>query len=193
MNIIYYDEIDSTNEEAKRLLREGKAGPGAVIVARRQSAGKGRGGKSFFSPGGSSVYESFVLKPTENPAEQRITVFAAIAVCHAIEKTTSYKTIIKGINDVLVDGRKVCGILAENIKEGTVLGIGVNVNLCENDFPDEIKEIAGSLQLDEETRTAFIKTLTEEVFRCMAIADKPDTEVAAALLEEYKARAIYNS
>jgi len=192
VNIIYYDEIDSTNDEAKRLLREGKAGPGAVIVARRQTAGKGRGGKSFFSPGGGSVYASFVLKPTENPAEQRITVFAAVAVCHAIEKTTLYKTAIKGINDVLVDGRKVCGILAENIKEGVVLGIGVNVNLCESVFPDDIKEIAGSLQLDEETRTVFIKALTEEVFRCMAIADKPDTEVAAALMDEYNARAINN-
>jgi len=74
-----------------------------------------------------------------------------------------------------------------------VLGIGVNVNLCESDFPDEIKEIAGSLQLDEETRTAFIKALTEEVFRCMAIAENPDTEVAAALMDEYKARAINNS
>ena len=193
MNIIYYDEAASTNDEAKRLMREGKAGPGDIIEARRQSAGRGRGGSSFFSPGGGSVYVSYILKPTENPAEQRVTVFAAVAVCHTIEKTTSYKPAIKGINDVLVGGRKVCGILAESIKQGVVLGIGVNINLNENDFPDEIKEIAGSLQLDEETRALFKKALTEEVFRCMDIADKPDTDVAAALMDEYKARCVHSS
>ena len=187
-NLLYYDEIDSTNAEAKRLLRGGKDELyGTVITARRQTAGRGRLGRSFASPGGDSVYASFILKPPENPAEQLITSLAAVAVCLAIEKTTSYKPGIKWINDILVDGKKICGILAESVPGAVVLGIGVNVNLSEDDLPEELHDIAGSLKMDIETRTLFFDTLTEEVFRCMAIAD---TEKTTSLMDEYRERSV---
>ena len=187
-----YDEIDSTNNEAKRLLRKrGGDGSfcvsdlyGSIITARRQSAGRGRLGRSFASPGGDSVYASFILEPPENPAEQRITSLAAVAVCLAIEKTTSIKPGIKWINDILVDGKKICGILAEAVPGAVVLGIGININLDTEKLPDELHETAGSLKMDQETRALFFIALKEEVFHCMAVAGNPD------LMDDYRARSV---
>ena len=186
-NILSYDEIDSTNAEAKRLLRGEYSGDelyGVIVTARKQTAGRGRLGRSFASPGGDSVYASFILKPPEHPAEQRITAFAAVAVCLAIEKTTSYKPGIKWINDILVDGKKICGILAESVQGAVVLGIGININLEEDDLPVELRDAAGSLQIDKDTRERFFKTLIEEVFCYMTVAEKPD------LMDEYRTRSV---
>jgi len=187
--LYYHDELDSTNDESKRLLRGEHSGDGsfcvdnlhgAIITARRQTAGRGRLGRSFASPGGDSIYASYILKPPENPTEQRITAFAAVAVCLAIEKTTSYKPGIKWINDILIEDKKVCGILAESVPSAVVLGIGININLSESDLPDG----AGSLIMSEEERSRFFDALTEEVFRCIAFSDSP------ALMDEYRARSI---
>jgi len=187
-SIYHYDEIDSTNDEAKRRLRAGEELIGAVITAGKQSAGRGRLGKSFASPGGDSIYASFVLSLPENLAEQQITPLAAVAVCFALEKTTSYKPGIRGVNDILIDNKKVCGILAESVPGAVVLGIGVNINLREGDFPEELREEAGSLGMDKEIRTRFFDELVEEVFRCMDVAAKPDSAGAAMLMGEYRAR-----
>ena len=154
-----------------------------VVTARRQTAGRGRGGSVFISPGGDSIYVSFILKLPENPATQRITAFAALAVCLALEKTTLYRPDIKWINDVLVDGRKVCGILAEAGAHAVVLGIGVNINIDKKDLPDELLETAGVLCMGEKTRAKFFDALVEEVFRCTAISG--DT-----FMDEYRARSI---
>ena len=175
-NIFSYDELDSTSEEAKRMVRSALAHQtlaltglyGSVVTARRQTAGRGRRGRSFSSPGSGSLYASFILEPPVNPAEQRITALAAVAVCKAIENTTIYKPAIKWINDILVDGKKVCGILAEAIPGAVILGIGVNINLCDADFPEELAGIAGSLQMDDLTREHFFEELTAEVFLCTA-------------------------
>ena len=195
--ILEYDEVDSTNDEAKRLIRaiasstselSGQKDPsllsssalsgqkepsllssssselyGTIVLARRQSAGKGRRGKTFFSPGGDSIYASFILKPPENLAEQSITTLAGEAVCEAIEKCTSYQPEIKGVNDIFAGGRKVCGILTEGVPNAVILGIGVNINLEENDFPEELRDIAGSLHLTQEERGRFFSTLAESV------------------------------
>ena len=195
IRFIEYDEVDSTNEAAKRLVRDnvaasgsehgaairesggaGQKGPtpsmselyGTVIVAKRQTAGKGRRGKSFVSPGGGSIYMSLILPPLENPAEQHITILAGVAVCEAIEKSTAYKPGIKGINDIIVEGRKVCGILAEGIPDAVILGIGVNINLEEKDFPEELRETAGALRLGKDERDRFFDALVETVFRYTA-------------------------
>jgi len=188
--ILYFDEIDSTNDEAKRRLRAGEDLLGSVIAADRQTAGRGRLGKSFASPGGDSIYASFVLKLPESLAEQKITIFAAVAVCYAIEKTTSYRPAIKGVNDILAEGKKVCGILAESVPGAVVLGIGVNINLREDDLPDELREIAGSLNMDKVTRAHFFEELIGEVFRCMSAAEKAASAEAALLMDEYRARSV---
>ena len=168
IRIIEYDEIDSTQEEAKRLVRGGGSLYGTVITAKRQTAGKGRRGKSFFSRGEDCIYASFILPPSiltdpGDPSVDFITKTAGAVVCAAIEKSTLYKPYIKGVNDVFIDGRKVCGILAEGIPEAVILGIGVNINLEEEDFPEELREIAGSLYLSEEGRAQFFSDLVEMV------------------------------
>jgi len=194
-SLLCYDELDSTNDEAKRLLQAARQGGGtglygAVITAVRQSAGRGRNGKPFASPGGDSVYASFILRPPEDPAEQRITAFAAVAVCLAIEKATSYKPGIKWINDIYLEGKKICGILAESVPGAVILGVGININLDKKDLPDELKKSAGSLKLSAEERALLFESLREEVFRCMAIAERPDTDEASALMDEYRARSV---
>ena len=189
-SIYHYDEIDSTNSEAKRRLRAGEELIGAVITSKKQTAGRGRLGKSFASPGGDSVYASFILELPESLAEQRITIYAAVAVCFVIEKATSYKPGIRGVNDILIENKKICGILAESVPGAVVLGIGVNINLGADDFPEELRETAGSLKMDKETRARFFEELIEETFRLMEIAERPDSAEAAALMYEYRARLV---
>jgi BirA family biotin operon repressor/biotin-[acetyl-CoA-carboxylase] ligase len=171
--LIEYEELDSTNDEAKRLVRAGTSELyGTVITARRQTAGRGRKGRGFLSPGSGgtqpgSIYASFILEPPENLAEQFITALAAVAVCEAIEETTSYEPGIKWINDVLVDGKKICGILAESIPGAVILGIGVNINLKIDDLPQELTDTVGSLKMDEKERQCFFNALVGNVFRCV--------------------------
>lgn len=177
IKILEYDQLDSTNDEAKRLVRAAKNnGPaeqnrgdivkklyGSVITARRQNAGRGRMGKSFFSPGGDCIYASFILPLPERPAEQLITAAAAVAVCEALENTTAYKPGIKWVNDIIVGGKKVCGILAETIPEAVILGIGVNINIEDGGLPKELQGIAGSLRMSEKEKDDFFSALAEKV------------------------------
>ena len=191
--MIEYDELDSTSNEAKRLVREGNAAElyGTVIVAHHQTAGRGRMGKSFASPKGDSVYSTFILPPPDNPAEQLTTALAAVAVCEAIENTTSYNPGIKWVNDVFVDGKKVCGILAESIQDvsanqgAVVLGIGVNINLNEDDLPDDLRNIAGSLIMNEVEKEAFFKALVEKIFSYVSSQEKD-----MAFVDAYRKRSI---
>jgi BirA family biotin operon repressor/biotin-[acetyl-CoA-carboxylase] ligase len=197
VRILEYGVLDSTNDEAKRLVRsmdcfaaaathndEKSKLYGTVITAKRQTAGRGRLGKTFFSPEGDSIYASFILPPPDNPAEQLITALAAVAVCEAIEKTTTAEPLIKWVNDILVDGKKVCGILAETIPEAVVLGIGININIGEDCLPEDIHDIAGSLWMDETERACFEKALIESVLRC-ALAQ---CDEATSLMNIYRTR-----
>ena len=125
--------VDSTNAEARRRALEG-APEGTVIVAEEQWAGRGRPGKRFFSPAGSGVYLSVVLKPRISADQgQLITCAAAVAGARAIERMTGQDALIKWVNDIYMDGRKVAGILTEGVVdmesgrfEHAVMGIGVN-------------------------------------------------------------------
>jgi len=167
--IYRYESLDSTNEEAKRMVAaaDGGAPFGAVVIARRQTAGKGRRGRAFFSPEGDSLYASFVLPPGSH---EFATVAAAVAVCRAIEAVRpGAGPRVKWVNDVLVDGRKVCGILAEGVGgadglAAVVLGIGVNIGLREADFPPELRGVAGALDFSPAERDAFEDALIREVF-----------------------------
>jgi len=127
-NLIHYPAIDSTNDEARRLIKEGK-GEGTVVVAEYQSQGRGKPGRSWVSsPGG--VYLSVILQPFKNPQELvPITLLAARAVVKTIEKVAALKAEIKLPNDVLLSGKKICGILTERVASGQVIiGMGVNLN-----------------------------------------------------------------
>lgn len=124
-----------------------------TVVAGSQTAGRGRLGRSFWSPDGTGLYMSVFLRPNLPAAETTfITTAAAVAVCRAIEELAGIKAGIKWVNDIFVNGKKVCGILTEaslDMESGTVghavLGIGINVTEPEGGFPEELKEIAGAV------------------------------------------------
>lgn len=146
-----YESIDSTNEEIKRLAELG-AVEGTVAIANEQTAGKGRQGRSFYSPKNTGIYMSLLLRPEGRPTDALfITTAAAVAVASAIRKVTGEPAGIKWVNDVYIDGKKICGILAEaalDEKVGikyVVLGIGINVATKDSDFPEEIGGVASSI------------------------------------------------
>ena len=149
--IEYFEEIDSTNLEAKR-NQEQVDGHGMVFLAEQQSLGRGRMGRAWVSPKGTGIWMSLLLKP-EFPTSQasQITLLAALAVADAIKKVTGLEGKIKWPNDIVVNQKKVCGILTEmgviqDRIQYLVVGIGINVNT--EHFPNEISDIATSLKLE---------------------------------------------
>lgn len=148
-NIHVLDVIDSTNIYAKQLALQ-KAPHGTIVLAHRQTGGKGRLGRSFFSPK-EGIYLSIVIKPDFDISKSvLVTSAAAAAVAEAIEKVCSRDAGIKWVNDVYVDNKKVCGILCEGINdfetgqiESIVIGIGINTSL--NGFPKDLLDIAGAV------------------------------------------------
>ena len=140
-----FDSIDSTNTLAKQWAREG-APHGAAVLADRQTAGRGRLGRSFFSPEG-GLYMSLIVDSAGIPPGQ-LTTLAAVAVLRAVAQTTGQMLQIKWVNDLLLDGRKVCGILTEGIVQGNTLArsvIGIGLNTGPMRFPEELQDIAGTL------------------------------------------------
>lgn len=148
--ILYGKEMDSTNTQAKR-LGEHDAANGTVVIAERQTAGKGRRGKSWISPAG-NCYFSILLRPdVVVDRASIITLVSAMALAKAIKQVTSLDTMIKWPNDVIANGKKLCGILTESSTDleyinYVVVGIGVNAN--QTDFPEEIKDMASSICLE---------------------------------------------
>lgn len=147
----YYDTIDSTNIRARRLAEEG-ARSGTLVVADCQMAGRGRRGKEWVSPSGKNVFMSLILRPDILPGSaSMLTLVAALAVHDGIKRETGLETSIKWPNDIVSNGRKVCGILTEMSAElegihYVVTGIGINVNMEE--FPKEVRPVATSLLLE---------------------------------------------
>ena len=151
--ITVVEETQSTNT-ALRALAEAGAPEGTVYIAQSQTGGRGRMGRSFFSPAGTGLYLSLLLRPTtwEPARAAQLTAAAAAAMCEAIREVTGKEPGIKWVNDLLLDGKKVCGILTEasfsmesGVLEYAVLGLGVNVYPPEGGFPKELGEIAGAV------------------------------------------------
>ena len=147
--IIVFDDITSTNDELKRLAAEG-AKEGTVVVSDHQSSGKGRRGRSFFSPKYSGIYMSLLFRPDDKKSTDiiKLTSYAAVAVSRAISDVCDVETGIKWVNDIYIGDKKICGILAEAVTDspetiGTVV-VGIGINVYEPpDIPDDIKDIAG--------------------------------------------------
>lgn len=153
-----FESLDSTNNYLKKLAAEGAA-EGTVVVADKQTAGRGRMGRSFASVAGCGIYMSMLLRPANCTPDcaQSLTAVCAVAVCRAVEKVCGRAPGIKWINDLYLRGKKICGILCESsVKNGkvdyAVLGIGLNVTTRIEDFPEELRETAGSLL----TQTGFV-------------------------------------
>ncbi len=150
-----FEEVGSTNDEAKALA-DGDAGHGEVVVAERQTEGRGRRGRTWISPPRRNVAFSVILRPEELPPTRapELTLVAAVAVCDAL-RHSGVDAGIKWPNDVLVGGRKIAGILTEMSAEAdrvhwVVVGVGVNVNARLEDFPEELQGEATSLLLERE-------------------------------------------
>lgn len=163
----------STNTLLKDYASNG-AEEGFVLIAEEQTSGKGRLGRSFFSPENTGLYLSILLRPSFKAEKAlNITTAAAVAVCRALEKAGADSPKIKWVNDIFVNGKKACGILTEASINGAkgnldfaVLGIGINVYSPKNDFPDELKEIAGGVFADsrENLRNELCADIINEFF-----------------------------
>ncbi|MBP5495168.1 MAG: biotin--[acetyl-CoA-carboxylase] ligase [Lachnospiraceae bacterium] len=151
VNIDILDEIDSTNEEAKRRIKDG-ASADFVLVARKQTAGKGRKGRSFYSPKDTGIYLTFTHF-TDEAAEDvlKVTVATSVIAAKTIKDTLNINCGIKWVNDLYHNGKKVSGTLCEYIFKGTyeneqnAVIVGIGINLSTEDFPEEISDKAGSL------------------------------------------------
>ncbi len=164
-----FEETASTNTEAFRLAEAG-APEGTVVIADRQTAGKGRLGRQWVSPGGVNLYLSLVLRPDLPPYEApQLTFLSAVAVARAIEDLAGIKAEIKWPNDLLIGGRKVAGLLNEMSAETdrvsfVILGIGVNINMAAGQFPDGLRTPATSLMIEsgrQISRSLFAARLLE--------------------------------
>lgn len=169
--LVCFHETDSTNTVAFRLAEDGGA-EGTVVIAESQKKGKGRLGRHWISPPGVNLYCSIILRPPILPLNaSQLTFLSAVAVARAIAKTTTLAPCIKWPNDVLVNGRKVAGLLNEMSAETekvnfVILGIGVNINMAREDFPADLRHPASSLLLESGkpvSRTAFIRSLLENL------------------------------
>jgi len=150
-DIVYFEETDSTNTRAKESAVKG-APEGTLIISEKQTMGRGRKARKWFSPSQEGIYISIILRPTIPPHEApKITLLTAVAVAETLLSLTTLKINIKWPNDILVNGKKIAGILTEISTEPdaidyVVVGLGLNVNTP--GFPDDIKEIATSLFIE---------------------------------------------
>ena len=164
----YYKTLDSTNNVAKRIIAEGEDDV-LLVVGEEQTAGRGRQGKSFYSPGGTGIYMSLVVHPMiELQNAVTATTAAAVAVCRAIEIRTDKKPMIKWVNDVYLNGKKICGILTEAVTDfetQTVSSIiiGIGINLTTKDFPCDVQN-ASCLNADVK-RAELIGAVVNELNR----------------------------
>lgn len=148
VNVVHYKEVDSTNAEARRLSVEG-AESGLVVTAKKQTAGKGRRGRSWESPADENLYFSILLRPSLEPEKApMLTLVMAYSVAKSLQKE-DIQVLIKWPNDLVLSGKKVCGILTEMNLSGTqvedvIVGVGLNVNTMK--FPDELEDKATSLR-----------------------------------------------
>ena len=191
-DITVFDSIESTNTYLKEKAKNGAA-EGTVVIARSQSGGKGRLGRSFFSPDDTGIYMSLLLRP-DSPPDTALSITACAAVCAAetIENLTGVHSEIKWVNDIYCHGRKVCGILTEGqINPDTsnlsfaILGIGINVFTPKGGFPDELSDIAGSILPNEKTDDILNK-MTAEFLNIFS--EKYHTLSDKSFLNEYKNR-----
>ena len=192
-DINIFETLPSTNIIAKELATNG-ANEGTIIIAREQTNGKGRLGRYFSSQYG-GLYMSIILRPdTTASATTLITAAAAVAVCRAVDKVCDVNTGIKWVNDIFLNGKKICGILTQgsvslenNCVDYAVLGIGLNINRPKGDFPEELRNIAASIfdiPCNSDTQNRLIAEILNEFFNIYK--SLPNAE----FMDEYRTRSI---
>ena len=177
MEWVVLEEVDSTNRVAKELARQG-APHGTAVLAKRQTAGRGRLDRSFFSPEG-GLYLSVILRPQCKPEDRALmTPMAAVAVCRALEETCGVFPHIKWVNDLYLQDKKLCGILCEGAGDAVIVGIGLNLDTPEGGFPPDVPAVA----LDSMACSAEPRKLAEEI-RSRLLQPEP-------FLAEYRRRCL---
>ena len=188
---VFLQQTDSTNLEVKRAASAGDTGP-SLFVAEEQTAGRGRRGRNWSSPPGSGIWMSLLLRPALGPERaSMLTLVTALAVTDGIREATGLEAAIKWPNDVVVKGKKVAGILTEMSTdldriEFVVIGIGINVNT--ESFPEEIRDVATSLAMEQGRRTARTPIIAA-IWKHFAAYERLFEEKGnfAALKERYEA------
>lgn len=192
--IICLDTVDSTNKRVKELAMDGAAN-GTIVISDKQTAGRGRLGRTFVSPSHDGIYFSYLMKPEGAPGDvASLTAWAAVATAKAMEIACGFSPSIKWVNDLVWQGKKICGILTEMSVESesgqiqyVVIGIGVNVN--QNSFEGELLHKAASLKMA--TGKTFSRAkLAAEMVRQMDALREDWPHKAESYLEEYRRRCI---
>lgn len=182
--IIILDSVDSTNNYLKKLAEE-NAKSGTIVIAKSQTKGRGRTGNSFFSPDG-GLYMSILFGSELNT--EFMTALSGVSVCHAIEKCTEFSPKIKWVNDIYIERKKICGILAEGTVspdgklKNIILGIGLNILAPNGGFPEDIRHKAGALFKDNMPKDAENKIIAEIINSLFQIL----SEKSNKFIEEYK-------
>ncbi|WP_068781710.1 biotin--[acetyl-CoA-carboxylase] ligase [Paenibacillus sp. GM2] len=151
------DVVKTTQDEVRALAEQGVA-EGTLVIAEEQTVGRGRQGRKWYSPSGKGIWMSLLLKPRQPISfAAQLTLLTAVAVCRALRKVSGVDVGIKWPNDLLIEGRKLCGILVESISEDELLkycivGIGIDVNLQLEDIPEELRSVATSLRIESDSK-----------------------------------------
>lgn len=192
--LLYFPVVDSTNTKARQLAFEGYPS-GTLIVAEQQEAGRGRNGRTWMSPKGDGIFMTLLLRPEIAPANaSMITLVAAMATTAAIEKKMGCQAKIKWPNDIVISGKKVCGILTEMSMEKDAIhhiAVGIGMNVYDEAFPKEIESVATSLYLEtgqKISRAELIVEILERFEYYYAIYHQ--TEDMSGLLSEYNLRLV---
>lgn len=189
----YFEEIDSTNSHARRLAETG-APEGEVVIAERQFEGRGRLGRSWESPPYSNLYFSLLLRPALAPVHApQMTLMAAVALADTVAAFVVEPPAIKWPNDILLQGRKVAGILTESSCDAkriefVILGIGVNLNFPRERMPETIRDRATSLMEvggKSFSRENFLRRLIQDLDRCYGILEDFGFDAIAPRWEAY--------
>ena len=186
--IILLKTVDSTNTYAKKSAADG-AKDGTVVIAEQQTAGRGRRGNSFYSPAKSGLYMTVILRPELHATDiDLFTICAGCGVCRAVERLSGRTPLIKWVNDVYLDGKKICGILSEattdfesGIVDSIVTGIGINISTV--DFPDGLGSKAGSIGSGNVTRARLAATVCSELIYCLGRSREEN-------IADYKSRSL---
>lgn len=147
-------DVTTSTQEEVRLLAEQGAEEGTLVIAEEQTTGRGRQGRKWHSPAGKGIWMSLLLRPQlPLSSAPQLTLLSAVAVCRAVRMVTGVDVGIKWPNDLLANGRKICGILLESVGEDEMIryciaGIGIDANLESSDLPPELEPIATSLQIE---------------------------------------------
>lgn len=189
--VIVFKSIDSTNSYAKIIAASG-APNGTIVAADTQTAGRGRLGKDFFSPSGTGVYMSVIVRRDSTACDMSLlTIAACVAVCWVIEKYTHQTAAVKWVNDIFLNGKKVCGILTEaataadtSDMDYAIVGIGLNVSTPSCKFPGKLQYTAGSINVGDVSRNQITADIYESLSR---LCEKNDTD---HIIDEYRKRSL---